>query len=45
MSLDALWPFLYQTLSEPLQAAAAVSILFGIGWVLISALSRVTNNE
>ena len=45
MSLDALWPFLFTALNIPLLAAAAVSILFGIGWVLISALRRITEGE
>lgn len=45
MSLDPLGPFLYLVLGEPLQATAAISILFGIGWVLISALRRIGDNE
>lgn len=45
MSLDPLWPFLLDVLGLPMMAAGAVSILFGIGWVIISALRRLTNDE
>jgi hypothetical protein len=41
MSLDALYLFLFQALSEPLLGVAAITACFGVAWVVLSALNRV----
>ncbi len=43
MSLDALYLFLFATLSEPLMGVAAITVCFGVSWVVLSALNRVAN--
>lgn len=45
MSLDPMWLFLYAALGQPMMAAAAITMCFGVCWALLSAFNRVGKNQ